>query len=105
MASARCSRSTQQARASCRAIGTASPHLDPLAAALAKRLRVTDAILDGEVICADNTGRPIFLDLSGCGGSFPVRAFLNVNAGCDASTARPSRWVGDGHALGNGLRT
>jgi bifunctional non-homologous end joining protein LigD len=37
--------------------------LDPLAAALAKRLRVTDAILDGEVICADETGRPIFVDL------------------------------------------
>jgi ATP-dependent DNA ligase len=39
------------------------PHLDPLAAALAKRLRVTDAILDGEVICPDETGRPVFLDL------------------------------------------
>jgi bifunctional non-homologous end joining protein LigD len=39
------------------------PHLDPLAAVLAKRLRVTEAILDGEVICADQTGRPIFLDL------------------------------------------
>jgi bifunctional non-homologous end joining protein LigD len=38
-------------------------HLDPLAAALAKRLRVTEAILDGEVICANQTGRPIFLDL------------------------------------------
>src|SRR5215471_887522 len=38
-------------------------HLDTLAAALAKRLRVTDAILDGEVICIDETGRPIFLDL------------------------------------------
>jgi bifunctional non-homologous end joining protein LigD len=38
-------------------------HLDPLAAALAKRLRVTDAILDGEIICADETGRPIFLEM------------------------------------------
>src|SRR5215831_11988793 len=36
-------------------------HLDPLAAALAKRLRVKDAILDGEIICADETGRPIFM--------------------------------------------
>jgi hypothetical protein len=31
-------------------------HLDPLAAALAKRLRVTDAILDGDLICVDETG-------------------------------------------------
>jgi bifunctional non-homologous end joining protein LigD len=38
-------------------------HLDPLAAALAKRLRVTDAILDGEIICADETGRPIFIEM------------------------------------------
>jgi bifunctional non-homologous end joining protein LigD len=38
-------------------------HLDPLAAALAQRLGVSDAILDGEVICADALGRPIFLDL------------------------------------------
>ena len=38
-------------------------HLDPLAAALAKRLRVTDAVLDGEVCCVDETGRPIFIDL------------------------------------------
>ena len=38
-------------------------HLDPLAAALAKRLRVNDAIFDGEVICVDETGRPIFIDL------------------------------------------
>jgi bifunctional non-homologous end joining protein LigD len=38
-------------------------HLDTLAAALAKRLRVNDAILDGEVICADETGRPIFLEM------------------------------------------
>src|SRR5215469_9659499 len=38
-------------------------YLDPLAAALAKRLRVNDAILDGEVICVDETGRPIFIDL------------------------------------------
>jgi hypothetical protein len=33
-------------------------HLDSLAAALAKRLRVKDAILDGEIICSDETGRP-----------------------------------------------
>jgi len=38
-------------------------HLDPLAAALAQRLRVTDAILDGEVICANETGRPIFIEM------------------------------------------
>jgi bifunctional non-homologous end joining protein LigD len=38
-------------------------HMDTLAAALAKRLRVSDAILDGEVICADETGRPIFLEM------------------------------------------
>ena len=38
-------------------------HLDTLAAALAKRLCVHEAILDGEVICVDETGRPIFLDL------------------------------------------
>jgi bifunctional non-homologous end joining protein LigD len=38
-------------------------HLDTLAAALAKRLRVKDAILDGEVICVDESGRPIFIDL------------------------------------------
>jgi bifunctional non-homologous end joining protein LigD len=38
-------------------------HLDPLATALAKRLRISDAILDGELICADETGQPIFLDL------------------------------------------
>jgi bifunctional non-homologous end joining protein LigD len=38
-------------------------HLDPLASVLAKRLRVTEVVLDGEVICADETGRPIFLDL------------------------------------------
>jgi bifunctional non-homologous end joining protein LigD len=36
-------------------------HLDPLAAAPAKRLRVTDAILDGEVICPDDTVRPDLL--------------------------------------------
>ena len=38
-------------------------HLDTLAAALAKRLRVTDTILDGEIICADETGRPIFIEM------------------------------------------
>lgn len=38
-------------------------HRDPLAAALANRLRVNDAILDGEVICVHVTGRPIFIDL------------------------------------------
>jgi ATP-dependent DNA ligase len=38
-------------------------HLDTLAAALAKRLRVNDAILDGEVICVDETGHPIFIEL------------------------------------------
>jgi bifunctional non-homologous end joining protein LigD len=38
-------------------------HLDTLAAALAQRVRVNDAILDGEVIGADETGRPIFLEM------------------------------------------
>jgi ATP dependent DNA ligase domain len=38
-------------------------HLDTLAAALAKLLRVNDAILDGEIICADETGRPIFIEM------------------------------------------
>jgi len=38
-------------------------HPDPLAATLAKRLRVTNAVLDGEVCCLDETGRPIFIDL------------------------------------------
>ena len=38
-------------------------HLDTLAAALAKRLKVSDAILDGEIICTDETGRPIFLEM------------------------------------------
>jgi bifunctional non-homologous end joining protein LigD len=38
-------------------------HLDTLAAVLAKRLRVTDAILDGEVICVEETGRPIFIEM------------------------------------------
>jgi hypothetical protein len=39
-------------------------HLNTLATALAKRLRVEDAILDGEIICADESGRPeSFLDL------------------------------------------
>jgi hypothetical protein len=37
--------------------------LDLLASALAKRLCVTDAILDGEIICADATGRPIFIEM------------------------------------------
>jgi ATP-dependent DNA ligase len=36
-------------------------HPDTLAATLAKRPRVTDAILDGEIIWADETGRPIIL--------------------------------------------
>jgi bifunctional non-homologous end joining protein LigD len=38
-------------------------HMDALAAVLAKRLRITDAILDGELISADASGRPIFMDL------------------------------------------
>jgi bifunctional non-homologous end joining protein LigD len=37
--------------------------LDTLAAALAKRLRVKEAILDGEIICADETGHPIFIEM------------------------------------------
>jgi ATP-dependent DNA ligase len=31
-------------------------HLHKLAPALANRLRIEDAILDGEIICADETG-------------------------------------------------
>jgi ATP-dependent DNA ligase len=38
-------------------------HLDRLAAALVKRLRVTNAVLDGEACCIDETGRPVFIDL------------------------------------------
>jgi bifunctional non-homologous end joining protein LigD len=38
-------------------------HLDSLAVALAKRLRVTNAVLDGELCSVDESGRPIFLDL------------------------------------------
>src|SRR5262249_36638805 len=38
-------------------------HLDTLAAAMAPRLKLGDAILDGEIICADETGRPIFLEM------------------------------------------
>ncbi len=34
-----------------------------LATALAKKLKVDDAILDGEIVTKDATGRPIFLDL------------------------------------------
>ena len=33
--------------------------LDELAVALAKRLRVKDATIDGEVVCVDDSGRPI----------------------------------------------
>jgi hypothetical protein len=38
-------------------------HLNTLAAALAARLRVKDAILDGEITCADETGSPIFIGM------------------------------------------
>jgi bifunctional non-homologous end joining protein LigD len=38
-------------------------HLGTLAMALARRLRVNGAVLDGEVICVDEIGRPIFMDL------------------------------------------
>ena len=55
-ASAHCSKSTPPARASSR-------EPDTLAAALAKRLCVKDAILDGEIICVDATGRPIFIEM------------------------------------------
>jgi bifunctional non-homologous end joining protein LigD len=30
---------------------------------MAKRLHVEDAILDGEIICADEMGRPIFIEM------------------------------------------
>jgi bifunctional non-homologous end joining protein LigD len=45
-------------------------HIDTLAAALAKRLRVKEVILDGEVVCADESGRPIFLEM--LSGRHPV---------------------------------
>jgi ATP-dependent DNA ligase len=31
--------------------------------AVAKELRVPDAILDGEIVCVDNSGRPLFREL------------------------------------------
>jgi|SRR5581483_6043634 len=55
-------------------------HLDPIAADLAKRRRVRDAILDGEIIFADATGRPIFLDL--LRRRHPVR-FIAFDSGSD----------------------
>lgn len=57
-------------------------HLDTLAVALAKRLRVTDAILDGEVICVDETGRPIFIDL------LSAKSRVTSRSTCSTSTAR-----------------
>ena len=43
--------------------GDVFPRFAPLARALATALKVETAILDGEVIACDETGRPIFLDL------------------------------------------
>ena len=58
-------------------------HLNPLAAALANRLRVTDAILDGEIICAD----PIFIEM--LRGRHPV-CFVAFNLlWVDADDLRP----------------
>ena len=62
-------------------------HLDPLAAALAKRLRVTDAILDGEVICVDETGRPIFLEM--LRGRHPV-CFVTFDLLCQRRGLSPA---------------
>jgi bifunctional non-homologous end joining protein LigD len=58
-------------------------HLNPLAAALANRLRVTDAILDGAIICAD----PIFIEM--LRGRHPV-CFVAFNLlWVDADDLRP----------------
>ena len=54
-------------------------HLDTLAAALAKRLKVSDAILDGEIICADETGRPIFIDM--LSGRHPFASSPSISSG------------------------
>jgi ATP-dependent DNA ligase len=72
-------------------------HMDTLAAGLAKRLRVSDAILDGEIICADETGRPIFLEmlrgrhpahLAEWGGSAPIAAH-RAQGTAEATPAAP----------------
>ena len=41
-------------------------HLDPLAAALAKLLRVNNAILDGEIICADERSSSALAPATAC---------------------------------------
>ena len=46
-----------------------------LATALAKVLKVKDAILDGEIVTKDSTGRPIFLDLLSRRGEVSYVAF------------------------------
>jgi bifunctional non-homologous end joining protein LigD len=66
-------------------------HLDPLAAALAKRLRVTDAILDGEIICADKTGRPIFIEM--LRGRHPLYLVAFDLLWLDGEDLRPLRLV------------
>jgi bifunctional non-homologous end joining protein LigD len=43
---------------------------DNAPASASASLRVNDAILDGEIICADETGRPIFIEM--LGGRHPV---------------------------------
>lgn len=43
--------------------GNRFSHLDALAGTLAQRLRGREAIIDGEVVCVDASGRPVFLEL------------------------------------------
>jgi hypothetical protein len=63
-------------------------HLDTLAAELAKRLRVSDAILDGEIICADETGRPIFIEMLHGRGDCRGSAYRQVLDGGDIDGQR-----------------
>jgi bifunctional non-homologous end joining protein LigD len=56
-------------------------HLDTLAAGLAKRLRVSDAILDGEVCCVDEAGRSSLI-------SYAARSRVSSPSICSGSTAK-----------------
>jgi bifunctional non-homologous end joining protein LigD len=55
--------------------------------ALTKRLRVKEAILDGEVICVDETGRPIFLEM--LRGRHPV-CFVTFDLLCQRRGLAPA---------------